>query len=140
VPASNWGDLNGQINALDLGERRLRELLGEVGPETLDAAFTAFSDRAEALMRAAIRGLPDGRYSFEDVLDNDGVTDEPLTVALDLTIAGDRMALDFSRSSPAAAGPINISRATTVAAVYVALKHVFLDVPANAGCLRPSSS
>jgi N-methylhydantoinase B len=137
VPASNWGDLNGQINALDLGERRLRELLVEVGPATLDDAFTAFSDRAEALMRAAIGALPDGRYSFEDVLDNDGVTDEPLTVALDLTIAGERMSLDFSRSSPAAAGPINISRATTVAAVYVALKHVFLDVPANAGCLRP---
>ena len=51
-------------------------------------------------MRSAIRALPDGRYSFEDVLDNDGIVDQPLTVALDLTIAGDRMELDFSRSSP----------------------------------------
>jgi N-methylhydantoinase B len=71
------------------------------------------------------------------VLDNDGIVDEMLTVALDLTIDGDRMELDFSRSSPAPKGPINISRATAIAACYVALKHVFTDVPANAGCLRP---
>lgn len=139
LPTSNWGDLNGQLNALDLGERRLRQLLDEVGAETIAAAFTAFSDRAEALMREAIRALPDGRYSFCDVLDNDGIVDEPLTIALDLTVSGDTMELDFSRSSPPAAGPINISYSTSVAACYVALKHVFLDVPANAGCLRPIS-
>ncbi|SFU56484.1 N-methylhydantoinase B [Methylobacterium sp. 174MFSha1.1] len=137
VPTSNWGDLNGQLNALDLGERRFTALLDEYGDRIVDAAFAAFSDRAEALMRAAIRALPDGRYSFSDVLDNDGITDEPLTIALDLTIDGDRMALDFSRSSAPAQGPINISHATTVAACYVALKHVFTEVPANAGCLRP---
>lgn len=137
VPTSNWGDLNGQLNALDLGERRFTALLDEYGDATVDAAFAAFSDRAEALMRAAIRALPDGRYGFEDVLDNDGITDEPLTIALDLTIAGDAMTLDFSRSSAPAQGPINISHATTVAACYVALKHVFTEVPANAGCLRP---
>ncbi|GJD60165.1 hydantoinase B/oxoprolinase family protein [Methylobacterium frigidaeris] len=137
VPTSNWGDLNGQLNALDLGERRFKALLDEYGDATVDAAFAAFSDRAEALMRAAIRALPDGRYSFADVLDNDGITDEPLTIALDLTIAGDGMALDFSRSSAPPQGPINISHATTVAACYVALKHVFTEVPANAGCLRP---
>lgn len=137
LPTSNWGDLNGQLNALDLGERRLRQLLDEVGAETIAAAFTAFSDRAEALMREAVRALPDGRYSFCDVLDNDGIVDEPLTIALDLTVSGDTMELDFSRSSAPAAGPINISYSTSVAACYVALKHVFLDVPANAGCLRP---
>lgn len=137
LPVSNWGDLNGQLNALDLGDRRLRALLDEVGPRILEAAFEAFSDRAEALMRAAIRALPDGCYAFEDVLDNDGIVDEPLTIALDLTVAGDTMRLDVSRSSAPPAGPVNISRATTVAACYVALKHVFLDVPANAGCLRP---
>lgn len=137
VPTSNWGDLNGQLNALDLGERRFTALLDEYGDATVDAAFAAFSDRAEALMRAAIRALPDGHYGFSDVLDNDGIIDEPLTIALDLTIEGDSMVLDFSRSSAPAQGPINISHATTVAACYVALKHVFTEVPANAGCLRP---
>ncbi|MBR0671643.1 hydantoinase B/oxoprolinase family protein [Neoroseomonas soli] len=137
LPISNWGDLNGQLNALDLGERRFHALLDEYGDATVSAAFDAFSTRAEALMRSAIQALPDGTYSFEDYLDNDGITDERLTIALDLTIRGDAMVLDFSRSSPPPQGPINISYATSVAACYVALKHVFTAVPANAGCLRP---
>jgi N-methylhydantoinase B len=137
VPQSNWGDLNGQLNALDLGEKRLVQLLDDYGNARIAAAFGQLADRAEALMRAEIVALPDGRYSFDDFLDNDGVKDEALRIALDLTIAGDRLTLDMSRSSPPCAGPLNISIATTVAACYVALKHAFPDVPANAGVLRP---
>jgi N-methylhydantoinase B len=137
VPQSNYGDLNGQLNALDLGERRLNELLDEYTEATVTAALDAFTLRAEVLMRETITALPDGRYTFEDYLDNDGVSDDKLTIALDLTIAGDSMTLDFSRSSPPCAGPLNIARSTAVACCYVALKHVFTDVPANAGCLAP---
>jgi N-methylhydantoinase B len=132
VPQSNWGDLNGQLNALDLGERRLHLLLDEYGDDTIAAALAALSARAEALMRANVAALPDGTYSYEDFLDNDGVTDRPLRIALDLTIAGDGMTLDFSRSAPPCDGPLNIARSTTIAACYVALKHIFTDVPANA--------
>lgn len=137
VPQSNWGDLNGQINALDLGERRLHALLDEYGDDTIVSALTALSARADALMRSNIKALPDATYSYDDFLDNDGVTDKPLRIALDLTISGDRMTLDFSRSAPPCDGPLNISRSTTVACCYVALKHLFTDVPANAGCLAP---
>ncbi|MEM7445460.1 MAG: hydantoinase B/oxoprolinase family protein [Pseudomonadota bacterium] len=134
---SNHGDLNGQINALDLGEHRVHALLNEYGVETVNQALEALSDRAEALMRDNIAALPDGTYSYDDYLDNDGVTDDPLLIALDLTIKGDQMKLDFSRSSPPCAGPLNIALSTAIASCYVALKHVFTDVPANAGCLRP---
>jgi len=137
MPTSNHGDLNGQINALDLGEKRLAALLGEFGAATIEQAFEALSDRAETLMRENIRALPDGVYRYDDFLDNDGVTDSPLPICLDLTIDGDRMVLDFSRSAPSCAGPLNIARSTAIASCYVALKHVFTDVPANAGCLRP---
>ena len=137
VPQSNWGDLNGQINALDLGERRLHALLDEYGDNTIASALAALSQRAEALMRANIAALPDGTYSYDDFLDNDGVVDRPLRIALDLTIAGDRMTCDFSRSAPPCDGPVNIARSTAVASCYVALKHLFTDVPANAGCLAP---
>lgn len=137
VPQSNWGDLNGQLNALDLGEQRLNALLDEYGDDTVLSAFAALSARAETLMRANIAALPDGHYRYDDFLDNDGVTDTPLPIALDLTIAGDRMTLDFSRSAPPCDGPLNISRATTIACCYVALKHLFTEVPANAGCLAP---
>jgi len=137
VPQSNWGDLNGQLNALDLGERRLRALLDEYGDETIAAALAALTARAEELMRANVRALPDGTYSCDDFLDNDGVTDVSLRIAVDLTIAGDRMVLDFSRSAPPCDGPLNIARSTAIAACYVALKHIFTDVPSNAGCLAP---
>ena len=137
VPQSNWGDLNGQLNALDLGERRLTEVLDEYGDAAVAEAFDLLMDRAEALMGAEIEALPDGCYAFEDFLDNDGVVDEKLRIALEMRISGGRMVLDMSGSSPPCAGPVNISVATTVAACYVALKHAFPDVPANAGVLRP---
>lgn len=137
VPRSNYGDLNGQLNALDLGEKRLIELLDSYGDAVVTQALDAFTARAATMMRETISALPDGVYHFEDYLDNDGVTDEPLLIALDLTITGDRMTLDFSRSSAPCAGPLNIARSTAVACCYVALKHVFTDVPANAGCLEP---
>jgi N-methylhydantoinase B len=137
VPQSNWGDLNGQLNALDLGERRLQVLLADYGEELIVAALDLLTARAEKLMRANIAGLPDGTYSYDDFLDNDGITDVPLSIALDLTISGDKMRLDFSRSSPPCDGPLNIALSTTVACCYVALKHIFTDVPANAGCLAP---
>jgi N-methylhydantoinase B len=139
LPRSNWGDLNGQLNALDLGEKRFHALIDEYGDDVVTAALDAASARADALMRQNIAALPDGRYSFEDYLDNDGIVDERLTIALDLTIAGDTMTLDFSRSSPPCRGPVNIARSTAVACCYVALKHVFTAVPANAGCLNPIS-
>jgi N-methylhydantoinase B len=88
-------------------------------------------------MRSNILELPDGTFVCDDWLDNDGIVDEPLKIALDLTIRNDRMTLDFSRTSLACAGPVNISRSTAVASIYVALKHVFTDVPANAGVLEP---
>jgi len=137
LPLSLYGDLNGQINALELGEKRINELLDESGDATIAQALDELKARAARMMRAQISDLPSGTVSAEDWLDNDGIVDEPLKIALDLTIDGDQMTMDFSRSSPACAGPVNISRSTTIAACYVALKHIFGDVPANAGVLEP---
>ena len=135
LPGSLYGDLNGQINALDLGVQRLDALLTDYGAQTVTAALAALRKRAAVLMADFIERLPDGTYSAEDYLDNDGIVDEHLTVALDVRVSGARMQLDFSRSSPACQGPVNISKATAIASCYVALKHVFPDVPANAGVL-----
>lgn len=137
LPMSLFGDLNGQINALELGMKRMTSLLDEYGDATIATCFAELQKRAAVMMRAQIAQLPSATVSAEDFLDNDGITDEPLKVALDLTIDGDRMILDFTRSSPACLGPVNISRSTCIAACYVALKHVFDDVPANAGVLEP---
>jgi N-methylhydantoinase B len=79
--------------------------------------------------------LPDGTWRQEDFLDNDGRTDTPLRIAADVTVTGDHLTIDFTRSAGPCEGPVNISRATTVASVYVALKHLFPEVPANTGVL-----
>jgi N-methylhydantoinase B len=135
LPDSLWGDLNAQLAALELGAKRLDSLLNEYSDSLMLSAMAELRQRALRLMRSHIAAMPDGRYSFDDMLDNDGVVDKPIKIALDMTVAGERLTLDFSRTDPACAGPVNISRATAVAACYVALKHLFPDVPANAGVL-----
>jgi N-methylhydantoinase B len=137
LPGSLYGDLNGQLNALDLGVQRLHKLLDEYGEAPISQTLIELRKRAAQLMSSFISELPEGRYSAEDWLDNDGITDEPLKIALDMEIRDGRMTLDFSRSSPACAGPVNIARSTAIASCYVALKHIFKDVPANAGVLDP---
>lgn len=138
LPNSLYGDLNGQINALDLGHERLHALLDEYSENTVLEALATLRGRAEQMMRDHLLTLGPASISVEDYLDNDGVDDVPLKLALDMTISDDgSLVMDFSRSSEACAGPVNISRSTTIAASYVALKHIFTDVPANAGVLTP---
>lgn len=137
LPQSAIGDLNGQLGALDLGVKRMDELLAEYGAQTVTAALTALSERADALMRAELTGLPDGRWEAVDYLDNDGIDPEPLAIKVALEIFGDRMVLDFEGTAPCCAGPVNIALPTSVATAYVAIKHVFPSLPANSGVMRP---
>jgi N-methylhydantoinase B len=137
LPQSAMGDLNGQLGALDLGIKRMDELLDEYGAATVSGALDALGHRAEALMRSELTDLPDGRWEAEDFLDNDGITDEPLAIRVALEIKGDELTLDFAGSAPQCDGPVNIALPTTVATAYVAIKHIFPALPANAGVMRP---
>ena len=137
LPQSAQGDLNGQLGALDLGVRRMDELLAEYGPDTVRAGLDALGERAETLMRAELRDLPDGTWSATDYLDNDGITDTPLPITVTLRIKGCEMELDFTGTAARCAGPVNIARPTAVATAYVAIKHIFPALPANAGVMRP---
>ncbi|MEM9763241.1 MAG: hydantoinase B/oxoprolinase family protein [Pseudomonadota bacterium] len=136
LPQSAMGDLNGQLGALDLGVKRLDALLDEYGSGTVKAALDALGDRAEALMRDELAALPDGRWEAADFLDNDGVSDTPLPIRVALEIAGERLTLDFAGTAPVTAGPVNIALPTAVATAYVAIKHIFPTLPANAGVMR----
>ncbi|MFT6932261.1 MAG: N-methylhydantoinase B [Paracoccaceae bacterium] len=137
LPQSAMGDLNGQLGALDLGVKRLDELLDEYGADTVRDALDALGHRAEALMRSELDALPDGRWEAQDYLDNDGITDVPLLIKVALEIKGDQMVLDFAGTAPVTAGPVNIALPTAVATAYVAIKHIFPSLPANAGVMRP---
>lgn len=137
LPDVAYGDLQAHLSALDLGLNRVQVLLDEYTPAVVAEALGELQARAASQIRAEIAELPDGSWSQEDFLDNDGRTDVPLRIACDITKRGETLTLDFSRSAPACAGPVNISRSTTIASVYVALKHLFPEVAANSGVLDP---
>ena len=137
LPLSQYGDLHGQIAALKLGEARLHDLIEHYGAATIADVFGELRSRAARQMRQHIGALPDGTYRAVDHLDNDGIEDRRLDIAVAITVEGQSMTLDFTGTSGACAGPVNISRSTAEASVYVALKHVFRDVAANAGVLDP---
>ena len=137
VPEERIGDIRAQIGALKTGERRLTVLLDRYGPETVEEGIVELKARSERQMRACIESVPDGVYRFTSYIDSDGVVNDPLAIELEMTVKGSDIVFDFSRSSPPCRGPMNCVWATTQSAVYVAMKHIFPEVPINAGCFAP---
>ena len=138
TPAEREGDFAAQIMANATGVRRLGELMAAHGADTACAYAEALNDYAEAVMRAAIKDIPDGRYAFADALDDDGREARDIPVAVVLDIAGDSARLDFCASGDQVPGGVNAVRAITLSAVlYVFRCLAGRDIPANAGCMRP---
>ena len=137
VPLERLGDLRSQIGALRVGEKRLTALLDRYGKDTVDAAIVELKARSEHQMRAHIETIPDGSYDFQCFMDSDGVVNEPLTVDLTVRVDGSDLYFDLSRSSPPCKGPMNTPWAATMTAIYIAVMHMFPDVPINAGCFEP---
>ncbi len=137
VAEQRIGDIKAQAAALLVGETRLAEMITRHGATTLQAAIADIRALAAERMRAEIRRIPDGVYRSEAFVDSDGVVDAPLRIALTLTKRDDRLVFDLSGSSPPCRGPMNSVWSTTCSAVYLAMKHVFPDVPINAGTFEP---
>ena len=132
------GDFDAQIGSLKTGTTRLLEIIERRGErETLDYASQLINYSAR-LMRHTISTIPDGTYEAEDVLDDDGVVDSPVSIVVRITIREDKAVVDFSGSSPQVAGAINAVEAITVSAVsYVFRCLIPGDVPASAGLMHP---
>lgn len=137
VASQRIGDIKAQAAALAVGESRLMDMLVRYGQATLEQAIAEIRARSAARMRAEIAQMPDGLYRAEAFVDSDGVVNEPLRIALAVTKRGDRLHFDFAGSSLPCRGPMNSVLATTLSAVYLAVKHVFPDVPINAGTFEP---
>jgi N-methylhydantoinase B len=88
-------------------------------------------------MRAAIAHIPDGVYNGISWVDSDGVVDEPLKIDLSIEKRDGDLYFDLSKSSPPCKGPMNSVIATTRSSVYLAIKHIFPEVPINAGTFEP---
>lgn len=134
TPDQTEGDLWAQITGLDLLERRLGELMAEYGLDDLDLFAGEILGRCEAAMRAAIRALPDGTYTHE--FQTDGL-EQPFTYRTALTVAGDRISVDYAGTSPQVDRAINCTMTYTFAMTAYALKCVLLpDLPNNEGIFR----
>ncbi len=131
------GDIKAQAAALLVGQDRLGEILDRYGDGTVSAAIRELRQRAAEQMRANIAAIPDGVYRSKAFVDSDGVVDEPLTIALAVEKKGDTLTFDFVGSSKPCAGPMNSVLATTLSSVYLAMRHIFPDVPISAGAFEP---
>lgn len=138
-PEASFGDLHAQIGACRMAERRLQELYGNYGLEAVNESIEAGWDQAERIVRSRIAALPDGTYTAEAFLDDDGVDiGKPVPIRVKVVVAGDGMTIDFSRMAPQVRGPINCGAAAGRSAARLALKYlVASDVMANDGCFRP---
>ncbi len=131
------GDIRAQAAALNVGKERLFAILDRYGDETVVAAIAELRRRAAEQMRANIATMPDGTYRSKAFVDSDGVVDEPLTIALAIEKKGEGLTFDFAGSSKPCAGPMNSVLATTLSSVYLAMRHIFPDVPISAGAFEP---
>ena len=153
TPVERAGDLDAQEGANRLGVERLATLLSSpsaFGLERLGSSGGAVVAPMEQLdevvaygerrMRAAIAALPDGSWSFDDVVDSFGPgadQQSPTRVAVTVTVDGDDIAFDFTGTDPQRRGNVNAVEAVTVSAVAWALRSVVdPTIPANGGAMR----
>jgi N-methylhydantoinase B len=140
TPREREGDLAAQMGACRVGEQRLLHLAERYSTDKLRMLGEQLLDYSERLVRAELRTLPAGDFSAEDFLDDDGVSAEPLRIAVRLSIdtSAATLHIDFTGTSPQCAGSVNAVRAITLSACFYVLRCLLPDdAPATAGILRP---
>ena len=138
TPRYNMGDFRALIAATDLGERRMTQLVRKYGTKNFRELVSALMDYSERRMRAEIDRIPDGRYVFEDYMEDDGIEDKPYKIRAEVVVEGSDMVVDYHGSSPQAKGPINATLGVAWSAAYDAvLQLTDFSIPKNSGCFRP---
>ncbi|MBB4684050.1 hydantoinase B/oxoprolinase family protein [Amycolatopsis jiangsuensis] len=132
------GDLESQLAACHAGAAGLRNLAARYGLAEYRALVDELLDYSEALVRDALGHAPDGVYSFEDQIDDDGLGSGPIPFRVRITIEGSDITFDFTGSSPQVASALNATSSFTRSAAYTALQGAMgADIPANSGFYRP---
>ena len=138
IPIQVFGDLRAQLAACKIAERQFLELVDAYGVETTRTYMQEVINYAERLTRAAVAELPDGEYSFEDWIDDDGIElDKPIRLFCRMEKKGDRMLVDWTGTSDQVRGAINNTLSFTKAASYTAIRSVLPQgIPNNEGVFR----
>lgn len=139
IPDVFIGDLHAQVAACRLGAIRLAEAAARHGDNVLLTAFGLLIERSEAMTRAALRALPEGSWTAEDWLDNDGIALEvPLRIVVTATLRDGTIHFDLTGSSPQARGPVNAVPSGSLAAACFAVRAITDPaIPTNGGCFHP---
>ena len=141
TPVVSRGDLMAMVGSTYLAERRVLELIEKLGRAKFQALGEEIKDNSEVLMRQAISRMPDGEYTAEGWIEDDGViADKPYKFVATVVVRGDEILIDYTGSDPQAAGAINQSFGTTASATYATIFHMIEeDIPKNHGVYRPIS-
>jgi N-methylhydantoinase B len=138
LPVQVFGDLRAQLAACHIAERRFAEIVAKHGAQQTTALLRELIDHAERLTRAALRTLPDGEWSFEDFIDDDGIDyGKPIRLFVTIRKRGDQMVVDWTGTSPQVRGAINSTLSFTKAAAYTGVRSVLPPgIPNNEGVFR----
>jgi N-methylhydantoinase B len=138
TPKEREGDLRAQVASLHIGIKRLQDMHKRYGAEEMLVYASALKDHAEKVLRALLVEIPDGDYSAQDFLDDDGFSPEPLFIRVCIRIAGDSAEIDFSGSVAQVRGNLNAVLAITVSAVLYVFRLILPgEIAANSGTMRP---
>ncbi len=137
-PEMRRGDYRAQLGANRTGQKRYAALCDRYGAGAVADYLDELLDYTERRVRAAIEALPDGRYEATDEMDGDGVTDDPVTLALAIEVDGTEITLDFTGTADQNRGPLNCTPAMAFAgAMSVVMAFIGGDLPKNDGFYRP---
>ena len=138
IPIQVLGDLRAQLAACHIAETQFGELVKRYGVDKVGLYMGEVIDYAERLTRAAVLELPDGEWSFEDWIDDDGIDlNQPIRLFVTITKSGDSMTVDWTGSAPQVKGAINSTLSFTVAHSVGAIRSVLpLNIPSNEGVFR----
>lgn len=144
LPEQNWGDLNAQIACVNVGERKVHEIIDRFGRESFKEGLSSLLDYAEEQSRTLIRSLPDGEWFFADYADEDQAGGYPVRVAVTLRIHGDSLTIDFTGSDPQLASSLNMPtggkerHSLAMVGVVYALYSLDPTLTLNYGLVRPA--
>ncbi len=140
TPEEREWDIIAQISANNIGKKRLSELCEKYGKREVVKYSSELQDYSSRIMKTLIKKIPDGKYSFSDYLDDDGIVERPVKIMVCVIIKGSTVCVDFTGSSRQVDGCVNAVYAVTVSCVfYVFRSLVDNDIPSNSGCMRSIS-
>ena len=138
LPVQVFGDLRAQLAACHIAETQFAELVAKYGAQQTRDFMQETVEYAERLTRSALEKLPDGQWSFEDWIDDDGIDyGKPIRLFVTITKTGGSMKVDWTGTSPQVKGAINSTLSFTKAASYTGVRSVLPQgIPNNEGVFR----